>query len=378
MRRFGLRLAIAFAALSLPTLDHAAAEPGHDQISVVIPAVQKRSTSLTDADAALISYILAQSMKRHFLRSEGSNRSAIILVPAPVQDDRPATLEKLARINGAQIALSMKAFHQLKGALIDIIMVIPEPYRDFRTDPLEVLDLKFEGANLKLDVPSRYMSFPTVFLNKETIELYKADTYRKLCPLDRCDSDRPPKGVGHCKVLGADVSFATPTRYYEMGRTEGIVRLGDTCYRQQFPGTGPVSQPVIDFVTGVERFFAGDRPAAKERLDAVISSGLSKTSNLIIQAYLYLVRISIQTNDLDDAKRYVKLALAVNSKDPSVLETYRFLQFWLLARAVQSRSPESVMLIQSIESDFEEQPKMFRRPYEALLTQLKAKAQEGR
>jgi hypothetical protein len=361
----------------MAALNHAAAQPGRDQISVVIPAVERGSTNLTDADAALISYILAQSMKRYFLRSEGTNRSSVIIVPASVPDDRPATLEKLARINGAQIVLSMKAFRQLKGALIDIIMVIPEPYRDFRTDPLEALVLDFEGTNLKLDVPSRYMSFPAVFLNNSTIELYKADTYRKLCPIDRCDSDRTPKISGTCKLLGADVPFATPTRYYEMARSEAIMRLGDTCYLQKIPAASPVSQPVIEFVTGVERFFAGDWMDAKQRMNAVISSALNRNSNLIIQAYLYLVRISIKTNNLDDAKRYMNLALAINSKDPNALETYRFLGLWLLARSVQSRSPDTAALIANVEKDLEAQPKMFRRPYEALLGQLKAKTQRG-
>src|SRR6266478_6742547 len=111
MQRFTLGKILALAVTVLvPFSNHVAAQPGHDQISIVIPAVQKRSTSLTDTDAALISYILAQGMKRHFQRSEGANRSAVILVPAPLSDDRPAALEKLTRINGAQIALSMKAF----------------------------------------------------------------------------------------------------------------------------------------------------------------------------------------------------------------------------------------------------------------------------
>src|SRR4051794_12426168 len=86
--------------------DHVVAKAGHDQIAIVIPAVQKRSANLTDTDAALISYILAQSIKRHFQRSEGANRSAVITVPAPLSDDNPTALEKLARINGAQITLS--------------------------------------------------------------------------------------------------------------------------------------------------------------------------------------------------------------------------------------------------------------------------------
>jgi hypothetical protein len=172
MWRFASRQALVLAAVLMVVLGRAAAQSGYDQISVVIPAVQSGSTNLTGADAALISYILAQSMKRYFLRSEGANRSVIVIVPASVPDNRPTSLQKLARINGAQIALSMKAFRQLNGALIDIIMVIPEAYQDFRTDPIETLDLNFEGTHLKLEAPSRYMTFPAVFLINRTIELY--------------------------------------------------------------------------------------------------------------------------------------------------------------------------------------------------------------
>jgi hypothetical protein len=374
MRRFGFIGISTLTAVLMAPFNHAATQPAHDQISVVIPAVQKQSTDLTDADAALISYILAQSLKRYFLRLEGTHRSAVIIVPAPLPEDKPATLAKLGRINGGQIVLSMKAFRHRQGALIDIVMVIPEPYRDFRTDPLETLDLDFEGTHLKLDVPSRFMSFPTVFLENDIIKLYKADTYRKLCPINRCDSDLTPKIIGACKLLGADVSYATPSRYYEIGRTEAILRLGDGCYRQQLPIQGPVSQPVIDFVAGVQRFFAGDRIAAKERMNAVVKSALSKNSNVVIQAYLYLVRISIQTNNVIDAKRFMNLAMSINNSDPTILETNRFLEFWLLAHSVQSRSPDATTLVASIEKDLNAQPKFIRRPYEKLLVQLKAKA----
>jgi hypothetical protein len=374
MRQTGYRPIFAVAAAWMALSGLAAAQPGLDQISVVIPAVEKRSTNLTDADAALISYILAQSMKRYFLRSEGSNRSSVVIVPAPVPDDKPATLAKLAKINGAQIALSLKAFRQKKGVLIDIVMVIPEPYPDFRTDPLEALSLDFKGLNLRLDVPSKYMSFPALFLTNATIDLYRADTYRRLCPINRCDSDVTPKITGPCKILGRDIPFSTPTRYYEMAHTEAIMRLEDTCYLQKMPATPPVSQPVIDFITGVERFFAGDRADAKGHMNAVIAGMANKNSNLVLQAYLYLARLSIQMKNLKDARQYTSSALAINSKDPSVLDTYRFLQFSLLARAVEDQSPDATTLIADIEKDLGAQPKTISRPYEAMLNRLRTEA----
>src|SRR4051812_4364144 len=103
MRQLSYRPTIAAAVAWMAVSGSVATAAGLDQISVVIPAVEKRSTNLTDSDGALISYILALSMKRYFLHSDGANRSSVVLVPAPVPDDKPATLAKLARINGAQI-----------------------------------------------------------------------------------------------------------------------------------------------------------------------------------------------------------------------------------------------------------------------------------
>jgi hypothetical protein len=177
MRQFGAGRVFALGAILMASFDYGVAQPAHDQISIVIPAVQKRSTNLSESDAALISYIVAQNIKRYFLRSAGSgavqfSRSAVITVPAPLGDSKPRATEKLARINGAQIALSMKAFRQLHGAVIDIVMVIPERYQDFRTNPVETLNLDFEGSRLSLDIPSRYMSFPSAFLSDDIIKLY--------------------------------------------------------------------------------------------------------------------------------------------------------------------------------------------------------------
>jgi hypothetical protein len=270
----------------------------------------------------------------------------------------------------------MKAFRQLHGAVIDIVMVIPERYQDFRTNPVETLNLDFEGSRLSLDIPSRYMSFPSAFLSDDIIKLYKADTYRKLCPIDRCDTDRTPKITGKCQLLGVDVPFSTPSRYYEIGRVDAILRLQDSCYLQKWPVNSPVSQPVIDFITGVERFFAGDSTVAKERMNAVTNSTLNRKGDLVLQAYLYLTRSSIQTNSVDDAKRYMALAISINKKDPNVLETKRFLDFWLLNRLVQSRSADANALVASIQNDLGAEPAIIRRPYENLLARFKAEIQK--
>lgn len=353
------------------------AQTANDQISIVIPSVLKGSANLRDTDAALISYILGQSIKRHFVRSPGTHRSAIITVPAPLTDHKPSMIRKLARINGAQIALLMRAFRQTKGMLIDIVMVVPETYRDFRTNPVEVLHLDFEGSQLSLDIPSKYMSFPSVFLDNDVIKQYEANTYRNLCPIDRCDTDRKPKVTGPCRLLGVDVPYSEPSRYYEISGTTAVLRLDNVCYLQKWPVGGPVSQPVIDFVAGVERFFSADRTVAKELMIAVVSSTLSKQSGVVLQAYLYLVRLSIQTNSVEAAKRYMNLAFSINRKDPNVLETNRFLNFWSLTRAVQSHSPNAKTLITVIDNDLKEEPAFIRRPYQELLDRLKAKVQRG-
>lgn len=283
----------ALTAVLMPWSNCAAAQTANDQVSIVISSVLKGTANLKDADAALISYILAQSIKRYFMRSPGTHRSAVIIVPAPLPDKKPSTIETLARINGAQIVLSMRAFRHVKGALIDIVMVIPERYRDFRTNPVEVLHLDFEGSQLSLDIPSRFISFPSVFLTDNIIKQYEAETYRSLCPIDSCDTDRDPVITGPCRLLGTDVPYSQPSRYYAIWRTKAILRLDDVCYLQKWPLDGPVSEPVIDFVTGVQRFFAADRTAAKELLTAVANSTLSRQSSIVLQAYLYLIRLSI-------------------------------------------------------------------------------------
>lgn len=377
MRKYGLGTVFALAAGLMAPLDYGAAQPAHDQISIVIPSVQKGTTNLSDADAARISYILALSIKRHFLRAEGVGRSAVVTVPALLGDNKPSAIGKLTRINGAQIALSMKAFRQLKGTLIDIVMVIPERYQDFRTDPVEVLGFDFDGSHLSLDIPNRYMTFPSVFLSDDIINMYRADTYRKLCPIDRCETEQTPKITGKCLVLGADIQYATPLRYYELGKTDAVIRLNDACYLQKLPANDPISEPVIDFVTGVQRFFAGDKTGAKERMTAVINSTLGRKSSVLLQAYLYLVRISIQTNNVNDAKKYMGLAMSINKRDSNVLETGRFLDFWVLTRSVQSRSTDAKMLLASIENDLGEEPEIIRKPYKALLDRLRVRVRKG-
>lgn len=369
----GLAGVFTLAAGLMAWINCGVAQTANDQISIVIPSVLKGNANLRDADAALISYILGLSIKRYFVRVPGMHRSAIITVPAPLTDHKPSVIKKLARINGAQIALLMRAFRQAKGVLIDIVMVIPERYRDFRTNPVEVLHLDFEGSQLSLDIPSKYMSFPTsVFLKNEGIE-----QYRNLCPIARCDTDRKPKIIGPCRLLGVDVPYSQPSRYYEISGTTAILRLDDVCYLQKWPADGPVSQPIIDFVAGVERFFAADRAVAKERMTAVVSSTLSEQSSVVLQAYLYLVRLSIQTNSVDAAKHYMELALSINRKDPNVLETNHFLTFWLLTRAVRSHSRDAKVLVSVIDNDLKEEPAFIRRPYQELLDRLKAKVRRG-
>jgi hypothetical protein len=377
MRRIHFARILAFGLGLITWSHHGAAQQANEQISIVIPSVLKGTTNLRDSDAALISYIVAQSIIRYFLRSPGTHRSSVILIPGPLTDHSPSTIKTLARINGAQIALLMRAFLQKRGVLLDIVMVIPEQYRDFRTDPAEVLNLDFEGSQLRLDIPSRYVAFPGVFLDEDIIKEYKADTYRKLCPIDRCDTDRKPKITGQCRLFGVDVPFWKPLRYYELWGTTAILNMDGVCYQQRRPAEGPISEPIIDFVAGVERYFAADGAVAKKLMAAVVSSSLSKQSNIVLQAYLYLVRISIQANNVDEAKRYMDLALSANKRDLNVLETSRFLNFWLLTRAVQSHAPGAAALTKTIDNDLSGEPTFIRQPYQELLDRLKAKVERG-
>jgi hypothetical protein len=71
-----LPLAVLLAGLP----GHASAQAGQDQITIVIPAVQRGSADLKDTDAAWMSYIVGQSIKRYFVRPQGVHRSALLSI----------------------------------------------------------------------------------------------------------------------------------------------------------------------------------------------------------------------------------------------------------------------------------------------------------
>ena len=195
--------------------DRSGAQTASDQITIVIPAVQRGTADLSERDAELISFVFGQSIKRYFLRGENMHRSALVTIPAPLVGNQLSAMSTLARINGAQIAVLMKAYRQLDGALISTVMAIPESYRDFRTMPFEVLSVAFSDKRIKLDVPSRYVLFPSFFLGPDILKKYKSGSYREVCPIDRCDTDRTPKVVGRCLRLGDDIKFSDTIRYRE-------------------------------------------------------------------------------------------------------------------------------------------------------------------
>src|SRR5262249_10893677 len=152
--------------------------------------------------------------KRYFLRLHpGVQRSAIHTVSAPLKGIKPTSISTLARVNGAQIAIVMKAFPQLDGALIHAVMSIPTSYEDFRTNPVEILNLDFEGKRISLDIPSRYVVLDSLFLTNQSLQMYKDGQYRDLCPIDRCDVDQPPNVVGKCLRLGVDIPLSYVVRY---------------------------------------------------------------------------------------------------------------------------------------------------------------------
>jgi hypothetical protein len=71
------------------------------------------------------------------------------------------------------------------------------------------------------------------------------------------------------------------------------------------------------------------------------------------------------------------LALSANKRDLNVLETSRFLNFWLLTRAVQTHAPGAAALTKTIDNDLSGEPTFIRQPYQELLDRLKAKVERG-
>jgi len=354
----------------------------------VIPAVQKGSTDLTDADAALLAYIFAQSIKYHFVRNPGSgvHRSAIITIPAALDDNRASSINKLVRINGAQIGIEIKAVRELNGALMSAIMTVPGRYQDFRTNPAEVLQLNFEGERLSLNVPTRYIVLPRVFLSEEIIKLYGNGGYRNLCPLQSCDLGQPRNITGSCLRLGEEVPYSAITRYYMIKPPDSVVYFNGTCYSQKWPANGPTSEPVTDFIAGVQRFFAGDQVApatpdpdepvhsAEELMNSVVRNAHDGKSNIVLQAYLYLARIAIHKADFVEAQKDVEMAMRINKRDPDVLETGRFLSFCLAVRSIQSGSPAAKTIVGQIDHELADEPQIVRQQYDGLLNRLKAKS----
>jgi hypothetical protein len=360
---------------------HAHGQAVHDQIAIVIPAVEHSSADFDSADAVLMSFIVGQNIGWYFVREEGQkkfNKSAIVTVTAPLKDARPASIAALARINGAQIAVVMKAFRRLDGTLIHAVMSIPTPYRDFRTDPVEILNLEFDGKRLALDVPSRYVVFPSLFVTSEIMKLYKDGRFREICKIDQCKTDQSePKVTGNCLRIGVDIPFSAVLRYVEKGQNS-IIRRPDGCYLHKLPNTPPVSQPVIDFIGGVGRYFVGDWDRARSRMLAVIDSKADRQSNIVLEAYLYLARASLKLGNLNDATSYLQSAYSINEKDARVIETKRFLDFASLVRAVNSNSlTQKREILARIENDLAREPNFLRKRYEEILGKLKARVSGG-
>jgi hypothetical protein len=371
MLRLGTCILLSFVfGTAVPA--HSGAQTATDQIAIVIPAVQRGTADLNAKDAELISFILGQSIKRYFLRGDKMHRSALVTIPAPLASNQLAAMSTLARVNGAQIAVFMKAYRQLDGALISTVMTIPEPYRDFRTMPFEVLNLTFKEKRISLDVPSRYVLFPSFFLEPDVLQKYKSGSYREICPIDRCDTDQVPNVVGKCLRLGDDVRLSETVRYREFAKTEALLMLDGVCYQQKLPANGPLSQPVLDFIVGVHRYFVGDWSVARKRMLAVTSAGAGLKADIRLQAYLYLSRISLRLDSDSDARNFLESASAINEKDPGVSETRQFLNFWLLARSVQAGAPDRAALLTQTARDLSKLPPTLQRPYLGLLEALKA------
>ena len=87
------------------------------------------------------------------------------------------------------------------------------------------------------------------------------------------------------------------------------------CYQQELPEAGPLWPAGVDFIVGVQRYFVGDWVVARERMLAVASAGIAFKSDIRLQAYLYLARISLQQGNTGDAGKFLKSANAINEKD---------------------------------------------------------------
>jgi hypothetical protein len=62
-----------------------------------------------------------------------------------------------------------------------------------------------------------------------------------------------------------------------------------------------------------------------------------------------------------------------NEKDPTVVETKHFLNFWLLVRSVKADSPTRKALLTRVENDLQKEPPFIRRQYQGMLDSLKAR-----
>jgi hypothetical protein len=354
----------------------------NDQITVVIPALQKGSSDIRDTDAPLMSYLFAQSILCYFDRGSGNvHRSAVVQIPSPLDDDKPATLATLARINGAQMAVSMKAIRQSGGALIYTTLEIPPRYRDFRLTPVEVIHLTFDGASISLDVPTRYTVFPALFLSADMLRTtYRDGGFDKLCPIDkrRCDDSKQPIIItGPCKTLGNEIPYSETMRYLELNTTS-VAIYNRQCYSQKWPAEGPIDMPVVNFIVGVQRFFAGDWTAAREKMLSIAATSSGTKESIIIQAYLYLVRISLQTKNIPDAQQYMDQAVKLNSRDPNVIETRRFLHLWTLINTINDKNANAKLNFATVGRELSKEPSFVQARYQALLGKIRTHLKRAR
>jgi hypothetical protein len=369
------RLSRLLFILNLPLVLGCPAYGAQDQIAIVIPIIEAAPRAIPPSEAGIMTYLLAQSVRWHFRQNEPSvEKSSAVLVPAQPNGLEIATATKLARINGAQLALVMKGIRQFDGTKIHGVLAIPKNYTDFRNNHLEVLSLSYGTSTLKLDVPSRFTVLPDFYISDRDIKTFGARKYLSLCPVTPstpCESRNKLDASKTCEILGEKNSSLFETRRLtELGPTIMLKAANGQCFRQLHPTVAVLQKPTIDFVSGVERFFAGDWPQVISLMSSVVQSKLLKGSDIALQANLYMVRSCIRQNDAKCASEYMIRAEMINSRDTRVVKTRIFLEGWNIVNSLPAHPVNAAKEFNNLNALLKLQPSFVRESYTELVRSL--------
>ena len=289
-----------------------------DQITVVMPT-PAGPTNVAEGVSTVLKWQI-----RHTLRSQDDlrpkirmlGRGEVYMIHQILSPADHVSAQRLARVNGAQLALWGNALEYSDGAVAQMFLSIVEPYRDFRETAHEVWSLNVDGGALKLDVPRHIVEFSPIAVNRTIIQHYASGNYLRFCAKKGEEPcvDPPSNDVFPVKEWDGD---------YAKVRAEG------KDYWIYVPFIDKGQSEVVDFVAGVIRYFRGDWNGVLENMKAVLDDETRDTEVAIdARIYMGVSRIKLGQSGLED----FRAAYALNSLS---VRTVRYLVMGLLTEASQ-------------------------------------------